>query len=467
MIFRITVLLFAAALCFSVQAWNDPPALRSYIAEGMKDNLNLQKEKDKLRADEAKITEVKGAYLPTLSVSYRLTRAYGGRTISFPAGDLLNPVYGNLNVLNQGMLPAGAVKQYPQMSNVQLHLQPERDQEAGLALVQPVFMPQIAYSVRAARFGSEAQKNIVNSTKRELIFKIRSAYFTYSKALSALSIYMAALNKARENFRVTRSLVSAGKLPEYTISAAEADTLTAVQQIMESRLQLDNARSMFNLLIGKAIDSEITPFDPDSLKTILNAVPDSFEVNDSSLLVEKREEVGSLICAVKAQNELAIAEKSTFLPTVAAKAEGGYVGDQSKLLDNNKYGIVSIVCNWDLFTGFKRSAALSGKMSERSALEKQLQETRLQIAFQIRNAAQSYNTSRKNLAAAKERLAAAEKNFQAVSSAYKLGGATQNDLISAQTLLTQAQINLNLVSYDILIRASEYFYATAWDKLDE
>ncbi len=56
-------------------------------------NQGLKQRQLDYASDLAALKEARGLFLPDFSLNARYTVAEGGRTIVFPVGDLLNPVY--------------------------------------------------------------------------------------------------------------------------------------------------------------------------------------------------------------------------------------------------------------------------------------------------------------------------------------------------------------------------------------
>jgi hypothetical protein len=78
---------------------NAQKVLDDYISYGLGNNLALQQKQSGYRKSIEALKEAKGLFYPRISFEARYTISEGGRTIDFPVGDLLNPVYMTLNSL--------------------------------------------------------------------------------------------------------------------------------------------------------------------------------------------------------------------------------------------------------------------------------------------------------------------------------------------------------------------------------
>ena len=89
----ITILITFA---FCMGAFAQSP-LDNYVKIGLENNLALQQNTMSLKKAAYALKVAKGMFLPSASMQARYSLAQGGRTIDFPIGDLLNPVYSTLN----------------------------------------------------------------------------------------------------------------------------------------------------------------------------------------------------------------------------------------------------------------------------------------------------------------------------------------------------------------------------------
>jgi outer membrane protein len=71
--------------------------LDEYVAVALQSNLVLKEKSVSLDKAMLAIREAKTLFGPTVSLETQYTVAQGGRAISLPVGDLLNPVYATLN----------------------------------------------------------------------------------------------------------------------------------------------------------------------------------------------------------------------------------------------------------------------------------------------------------------------------------------------------------------------------------
>ena len=73
------------------------PVIDGLVAEALRANLELEASGTTVGERLAALDAARARYLPAHDLTARYSAADGGRTIAFPVGDLLNPVYATLN----------------------------------------------------------------------------------------------------------------------------------------------------------------------------------------------------------------------------------------------------------------------------------------------------------------------------------------------------------------------------------
>ncbi len=126
-------------MCTFLQAQNS--YLDSYIREGLESNKGLKQKQLDYASDLSALKEAKGMFFPDISMNARYTVAKGGRTIEFPVGDMLNPVYSTLNMLT-------ASEVFPQIENQEFAFYRPTEHETKLSLVQPIFNSDIVQNYK-------------------------------------------------------------------------------------------------------------------------------------------------------------------------------------------------------------------------------------------------------------------------------------------------------------------------------
>jgi hypothetical protein len=122
--------------------------LRQVLDDALAANLELRAGTAGVRQRVAALDRARARYLPVLDFDARYSVADGGRTIEFPVGDLLNPVYETLDDL---LVQSGQPASFPRAKNQQINLLLPQEQNTRFVLAQPLYEPRLAPAVEGSR----------------------------------------------------------------------------------------------------------------------------------------------------------------------------------------------------------------------------------------------------------------------------------------------------------------------------
>src|SRR5450631_3029983 len=222
-------------------------AVSGLVADALASNLELDAAGAGVAQRLAALDQARALYLPALDFSARYSRANGGRTIDFPVGDLLNPVYATLNQIT-------GTARFPAVQNQQINFQRTREQDTQLSLTQPLYDARIS----AGRLAAQSQYEAASAGRMALAGRIerdmREAYYRWLQARAQIGIFDMTLELATENRRVNESLFRNGKITRDLVFRAEADQL----EVQQSQLGAQNAerlaQSYVNLIRNAPFD---------------------------------------------------------------------------------------------------------------------------------------------------------------------------------------------------------------------
>src|SRR5271169_899937 len=222
-------------------------AVNSLVADALAANLELDGATAGVAQQLAALDQARALYLPSLDFSARYTGATGGRTIDFPVGDLLNPVYATLNQIT------GTAK-FPAIQNQQVNFQRTREQYTDFLLTQHLYDSRISANRAAAQSqylaASDARVALAGRIERDM----REAYYHWLQARAQIGIFDATLELASENRRVNESLFRNGKITRDLVYRAEADLLEVQQSQLGAQNSVRLAQSYVNLIRNASFD---------------------------------------------------------------------------------------------------------------------------------------------------------------------------------------------------------------------
>src|SRR5215813_3540425 len=155
--------------------------LNMYLREGIANNEGIKQQEFILEKAIYALKEAQSLFLPNVSFNATYTGADGGRTIDFPAGDLLNPAYKTLNQLTSS-------SSFPQVQNKSILINPNNFYDIKFHTIFPIINAELVYNRKIKSEQLDLQQIEINIYKRELAKEITIAYYKYLQALEAVRI---------------------------------------------------------------------------------------------------------------------------------------------------------------------------------------------------------------------------------------------------------------------------------------
>jgi len=224
--------------------------LEDYVQEGLNGNLVLKQKNVSLQQAQQSLQIARSYFLPSVSLLGDYTSGDGGRSISIPVGDLLNPVYASLNEMTQS-------DAFPQVENVEQNFFPKDFYDARIRTSVPLVNTDLYINKSIQGQQVLLKQYEVEVYKRQLVQDIKTAYYNQLAAEASVKIYESAISLVKKNIEVNKSLLRNGKsLPANLLrSKSEAERVKA--DLNNARNQVNNAQKYFNFLLNRDLETNV------------------------------------------------------------------------------------------------------------------------------------------------------------------------------------------------------------------
>jgi outer membrane protein TolC len=428
---------------------NAQKVLEDYIRYGLDNNLSLQQKQSGFRKSIAALKEAKGLFYPKISLEARYTISEGGRTIDFPVGDLLNPVYMTLNSLTYSSM-------FPTIENQEIRFLRPHEHETKLRLVQPIINNDIYFNSKIKQELVTLDEEDVSQYKRELIAEIKNAYYNAAMAHQVLNMLRESRILLTENVRVNKKLIENQKVTLDYLYRSETELSKFDQELQDAEKNEKIAYAYFNFLLNKPLTDNITIEQPESYPAL-----SEIKLDYSESALQNREELKKLETYGNISNLKVKMNNTDKLPDMFVAIDYGFQGTRYRFNKEQDYLQASAVLSWNLFSGFQSKSRLNQAKLDKETADRKLEETRKQIELQVINTMNELLTAEKGIAAAEARLRNAKEAFRLLNRKYEEGQASQIEFIDSRTSLTQAEENLIISRFRYLSSFAEFERASA------
>ncbi|MFN8692206.1 MAG: TolC family protein [Cyclobacteriaceae bacterium] len=430
-------LLFLGLLMGGFAQAQSPDALDSYVRQGLERNIVVQQKSISLEMALLSLKMANGMFAPSVSLLGNFTSGEGGRSISFPIGDIMNPVYTTLNQLT-------ASDQFPRMENVNTNFFPRNFYDVRARTSMPLLNTDLIYNKKIRGQQVLLQEYEVQVYQRDLVRNIKVAYFNYLSAREGVVIYQSALTRAQEGKRVNEALLANGKgLPAYVLrSQAEIENIKA--QLVDAERQVENGRLYFNFLLNREGTEEInTDFVPElsTVTTLLaeDAVP------------TQREELLQIKTAQELNQQVLKMNKLFWAPRVSGFVDLGAQAENMEYSSKANYYLYGFQLEMPLFSGFTNRHRISQSRLDVRNAELNVDQVNRQLRLSTEVSRNALVSAFQNYQSALKQLEAAQSYQRLIEKGYKEGVNTFIEAVDARNQLTSAELLVRVNLYRVLV----------------
>lgn len=442
------LMLFLSGFGFSKTYAQQSAILEQYIQIGLSNNLALQEQNLDLRKAQEAIRQSKALFYPTLQFNANYTRATGGRRIEFAVGDLVNPIFANLNQLNELTQPGSP--DYPtDVPNVNEQFLPNNFHETKLSFAYPLFNSDLKYNRQIQEHLYQSKSAQKAAYEHELRYQIIDAYLQYLQALEAEKIWQNSKTVLTELRRFNESLVKNNVATRDVVATADYELSKADNEIFKFRSSQNTARAYFNFLINKDLQSEVTVD-----TTLLRSQAETYQPD---VLLQNalanRQEFNALRAGMNAaETDVRRNDANRKIPDFYIGGEAGFQGFGYHFNDDQAYALARVGMTYDIFDGGLRKSKTQTARLEAEKIRAQYAEVEQQIALQVTQAWNDFEAARNSFTTAQTGLKAAEETFRIVNNKYRANQALLIEFLDAQNRVTTARLQQVLAWSDVLVK---------------
>ena len=409
--------------------------LDTYIKEGLANNLILQEKNASLEQSLLALKDAKSYFLPSVDFGASYTLAEGGRTIAFPVGDLLNPVYSTLNKLT-------ASNSFPQIANVSEQLLPDNFYDTRFRTTVPVLNTDLIYQNQIRKEQVNWTNNQVEIYRASLIQDIRVAYFNFCAAHTSIEILTKSLQLVEQNLKDTRSLVENGKRLPAAVLRAESELEQVKSLLTEAKLKTNNAAYYLNFLVNRPLDQEVA----------FEQIPLDISRVDQLLLEDlnaQNQELRAMQSLERIQETVLKSGKNYWIPKLSTYADLGSQGFDWNFDTQSRYLLWGLNFSVPVFQGGRNQNQIQRNMLGLQAVQRQKELVNQKLNLNLQLQRNEVKTLLAALQSAEKKLVSATAYLNLVDKAFKDGSQSLLEYIDARNQYTQAALLKNISSYKL------------------
>jgi outer membrane protein len=411
-----------AAAPLAAQQPQQPVQLEVTLNEAVQRALQVQPGMVQARGDQrnagAQTRSAFGAYLPTLSTGVSAARSNVGR-IDVTTGQPVPPEYSYTGSLNVSL---EVFDGFRRLANLK--------------------------SAGANRDAAEA--GVVNQ-RFQVTLATKQVFYDALAREELVRVADAQVRRAQQQLQISVEKLRAGSATRSDSLRSRVEYGNARIALLQAQAALATAQANLGRQIGVDVPVRAVP------DTVLPPPPDTAALRQVALgnapAVEQAE------AQARAARAQVWSSRAQYWPslTVSYSNNRQGIGSPNLPLFNTypetfswRFGF-----NWTLFNGFTREANQVSASASRDLAEARAADARRQVNALLTQQMFALATSVEQIAIARDNLAAATEDLRVQNERYRVGAATILDLLTSQTALTQAEVNVVQTRFNYLIARAQ------------
>ena len=383
---------------------------------------------------------------PTVRLSLEQVAILEGRIVEARADAFPDITWNTLAMRSRdpGLLNSPNFDEFPEEFRQALRPLPGNAFSTAADFRQTLFSFKLGKAIEAARVARNAG---VQDTQRARQLTALDAIHAYNQLLftiEQLRVIQTNVQSKGTHVEYARNRREAGVATELEVLRAEVDLENARAEALRSENEVSGARALLNTVMLRPTSTVVVP--SDSLAVVPfaadfdAAIKEALSARPELQLLRTQERVRALLVDVAAADSK---------PSIAFTGSYGYAVRRPRNIFEADFSRWSAAINFTvpLFDGRRTAGRVMQARAERNSVTQQIAALENQIRLDVQSAFDALALADRTIQAAELNVAQARRASEMTEANYKLGAATQLDVVDAQQSLRQAENIRNQATY--------------------
>lgn len=295
-------------------------------------------------------------------------------------------------------------------------------------------------SIQSAIASTEASTADLETTKQEVIFNTKQAYYSVLSSQRLLDVAEETVRQNQKHLEEAQARFDVGVAPRFDMTQA---------QVQVSNAELSRVEARNNVALGfETLRRAMGQNEPLRVRLL-----DQLEHRPASLSEEaiaqeayaRRPELESIKAQQRASSERVSALKKQFLPSVSGSAQYNWTGREYPLQEGWVWGVTLTM---PLFDSILTTSQLGEEQATLRNLQAQEENLRQQVTLEVRQGLLNLRRAEESIRVSEQTLVQARENLDLAEGRYAAGVGNIIEVTDAQVSHTSAQANSINALYD-------------------
>ncbi|HET9468591.1 MAG TPA: TolC family protein [Vicinamibacterales bacterium] len=383
---------------------------------------------------------------PTVKMSLEQITLLEGRILEERAAALPDISWNTLAMRSRdpGLLNSPNFDEFPPEFREALRPLPGNAFSTTADVRQTLFSFKLGKALEAARVARGAGDQDVQRARQLTALDAIRAYNQLLFTMEQLRVIRTNVQSKQTHLDYARNRRAAGVATELEVLRAEVDLENARAEAIRAENEVTSARALLNTVMLRPTSAPVVPTDTlavvPSVVDFEAAVKEALAARPDLQLLRTQERVRSLLIDVTAADAK---------PSVDFSGSYGFAVRRPKNLFDPDFSRWSAAINLrvPLFDGWRTAGRVAQARAQRNTVTQQIAALENQVRLDVQSAFDALTLADRTIQAAELNVAQARRATEMTEANYKLGAATQLDVVDAQQSLRQAENIRNQALY--------------------
>jgi outer membrane protein len=304
---------------------------------------------------------------------------------------------------------------------------------------------------RNAAATAEAANAGYTNQRFQVTLQTKQAFYNALATQELVRVAESQVRRAQQQLQISVDKLHAGSATRSDSLRSTVDYGNARIALLQAQANLATAQANLGRQVG--IDSLVRAVTDSTLP----ALPDSIGLRTAAL--DNSPQVIQAQAQARAFGATVWDQRSQYLPTLSVSystsSQGLTQPWQGFSAPNRNLNQLRFSLSWTIFNGFAREQQQTAAVVQRDIATARAEDTRRQVNAALTQQLAAAATAFEQIDIARANVAAATEDLRVQNERYRVGAATILDLLTSQTALTQAEVNLVQTRFNYLIARAQ------------
>ncbi|MGD8975433.1 MAG: TolC family protein [Desulfobacterales bacterium] len=354
-----------------------------------------------------------------------------------------------------------------QQGIVDVLINPDEEYNFVTSFSQPLFTGfALLNQYKIASMGLDVAEFRELITRQDVILDAKNAYFSILKAAKLVDVAEDNVKQITAQKEVAENMYQVGMSPLNDLLQSQVQLANAKQQLITAINNLDVAKSQFNTLLRRPVNT------PVAIADILDYTPFEQDINYCLAYAEdNREEIDVADLEVQIAEKDYNLTKRDYYPTVNLTGTHTQRGTDWEVnggtgIADKEFWDIRATATWDFWQWGRTTYGVREKLNRIAQAKYRKEQILDNIELQVKEAYLRTKESEKNITTVEKAIEQARENLRITEERFKEQVSTATDVLVAQTLLVETMTNYYNALYDYKIAKAVLYRAIGQEVLE-